>query len=406
MAQYRCVSVRLALFYVCVLLSALTLSGCVAPPPPVAEIPSDGLILKPVDIAALPGWDAERVADFIPAFTASCAKLLVSPADEKLGGIGEAARLGGEAGQWSAVCSGARAVKPGDEAAARSFVQTSFQAFQVSGQGGTDGLFTGYYEPQVNGARGRGGAYQTPIYGRPNDLIQADLGGFAKDLPDRRLWGRVSNGSFVPYYSRAEISSGALSGKRSELLYLADPVDAFFLEIQGSGRVTLANGTVARVSYAAQNGRPYVPVGRVLSEDGDIPADQVTMQSIRAWLDAHPDRAAEVMNQNPSYVFFRELPNINPNEGPPGALGVPLTPGRSIAVDRGFVPLGAPVWIDSTDPLDGRAFQRLMVAQDLGGAIRGAVRADVFFGWDAQAAERAGKMRQKGQDYLLLPKPP
>jgi membrane-bound lytic murein transglycosylase A len=230
------------------------------------------------------------------------------------------------------------------------------------------------------------------------------LGSFADDLKGRRIAGRVSNGNLVPYYDRSEIEHGALQGKRAELLYLADPVDAFFLQIQGSGRVTLPNGGLVRVTYAGQNGRPYVPIGRVLSASGDIPADQVSMQSIRAWLNAHPDHAADVMNQNPSYVFFRELPNSNQSEGPPGALGVPLTPGRSIAVDRGFIPLGAPVWIDTTDPLDGSALQRLMVAQDLGGAIRGAVRADLFFGWDKQAAERAGKMRQKGQEYVLLPK--
>jgi membrane-bound lytic murein transglycosylase A len=360
--------------------------------------------LRAVEMTALPGWQTERVSDVIPAFVASCAKLLLSPPDEKLGGMGEAARQGGASGQWGAVCSAARALPPGDEAAARGFLQANFQVFQVSGQGSADGLFTGYYEPQVSGARSRGGIYQTPIYSRPNDLIQADLSGFAKDLPERRLWGRVSTGNLIPYYSRAEIAGGALAGKRAELLYLADPVDAFFLEIQGSGRVTLASGAVARVSYAAQNGRSYVPVGRVLSAEGAIPADLVTMQSIRAWLTAHPDRAAEVMNQNPSYVFFRELPNVDPNQGPPGALGVPLTPGRSIAVDRSFIPLGAPVWIDTTDPLDGSALQRLMVAQDLGGAIRGAVRADLFFGWDAEAAERAGKMRQKGQEYIFLPK--
>jgi membrane-bound lytic murein transglycosylase A len=160
------------------------------------------------------------------------------------------------------------------------------------------------------------------------------------------------------------------------------------------------------VTYAGQNGRSYVPIGRVLSARGDIPADQVSMQSIRAWLNAHPDQAAKMMDQNPSYVFFREITNIDPAEGPPGSLGASLTPGRSVAVDRTFIPLGAPLWIDTTDPLDGSPLQRLMVAQDLGGAIRGPVRADLFFGWDAQAADRAGKMRQHGQEYLLLPKEP
>jgi membrane-bound lytic murein transglycosylase A len=358
-----------------------------------------------VEMASLPGWATDRVADSIPPFVSSCEKLLLSPPDEGLGGAGDASRLGGKAGQWEAVCAAARAVPPRDEPSARDFLRTHFQAYAVIGTDGAEGLYTGYYEPQVSGARTRGGAYQTPIYSRPGDLIQADLGGFVDDLRGRRIAGRVSNGTLIPYFDRTEIEHGALQGKRAELLYLADPIDAFFLQIQGSGRVILPNGRMARVTYAAQNGRPYVPIGRVLAANGDIPPEQVSMQTIRAWLNAHPDRAADVMDQNPSYVFFRELADSDPTAGPPGALGVKLTPGRSIAVDRDFIPLGALVWIDTTDPLDGSALQRMMVAQDLGGAIRGAVRADVFFGWDAQAAERAGKMRQKGKEYVLLPKP-
>jgi membrane-bound lytic murein transglycosylase A len=361
-------------------------------------------VLSPVAFNALPGWTEDHLTPAVTAFNGSCAKFALSPPDESLGGAGDAARLGGQAGQWSAVCAAARALPPEDEAAARDFFQSHFQAFAVSNAGNTEGLYTGYYEPQVAGARVRSGDYQTPIYSRPSDLVQVDLGAFVDNLKGRSVTGRVSDGILVPYYSRAEIEAGALRTKRAELLFLADPIDAFFLQIQGSGRVSLPSGQVVRVSYAGQNGRPYVPIGRILQTRGDIPADQISMQSIRAWLNAHPADAPAMMNENPSYVFFREITNINPDVGPPGSLGVPLTPGRSIAVDRNFIPLGAPVWIDTTDPLDGSKIQHLMVAQDLGGAIRGPVRADLFFGWDAQAAERAGKMRQKGQEFLLLPK--
>jgi membrane-bound lytic murein transglycosylase A len=359
----------------------------------------------PVPFTALPGWSTDQIGQAMPAFVQSCEKLALSPPDEALGGTDLAATLGGRAGNWTSVCSAARALPPGDEAAARAFVESSLQPYAVSQEGKTEGLYTGYYEPQAPGARTRGGAYQTAIYGRPTDLISVDLGAFAPDLKSRSISGRLSNGSLIPYYDRAEIERGALTGKRAELLYLAEPVDAFFLQIQGSGRIILPNGGIVRVTYAGQNGRPYVPIGRVLAANGEIPLAEVSMQSIRNWLTTHPDQAAAIMDQNPSFVFFRELPNTPPNQGPPGALGVPLTPGRSIAVDRSFVPLGAPVWIATTDPLDNTPLQRLVVAQDLGGAIRGAARADLFFGWDAQAAERAGKMRQPGEEFVLLPKP-
>lgn len=188
-------------------------------------------------------------------------------------------------------------------------------------------------------------------------------------------------------------------------MWLADPIDAFFLQIQGSGRVRLPDGRIVRVSYAAQNGRPYVAIGRVLADEGQIPLDQVSLPSIRAWLVAHPERAAEVMNRNRSFVFFRELPGARPDQGPPGTEGAPLTPGRSAAVDRSVLPMQAPVFIDTTDPLDGTRLQRLLVAQDTGGAIKGAVRADIFFGWGADAEARAGHMRGRGSMVVLLPKP-
>lgn len=381
-------------------LAALALAACVPQPPAVTE-GAITMALTPVGFDRLPGWADEHPAQAVPAFLAGCAAL--ARADQGLGGAGEAARRGGTPQQWQPACDAARALPPGD-GAARTFFETFFQPWAISGNGSPNGLFTGYYEPEVRGARSPGGVYRTPLMSRPTDMVQVDLGQFTPDLKGRHITGRLEKGLLVPYYDRAAIVAGALDHQRVGLLWLADPIDAFFLQIQGSGRVRLPDGRVVRVTYAGQNGRPYVPIGRVLADRGAIPLDQVSMQTIRAWLVAHPDQASAVMNQNPSYVFFRELIGIRPEEGPPGALGAPLTPGRSVAVDRAYLPLGAPLWIDTTDPITGARLQRLMLAQDTGGAINGPVRADVFWGWGPEAEERAGRMRQPGADYILLPR--
>ncbi|MDE2200908.1 MAG: MltA domain-containing protein, partial [Rhodospirillales bacterium] len=302
-----------------------------------------------------------------------------------LGGFAEAAQRGGAARDWQAVCAAAHAVPPGDEAAARHFFETAFQPYGISADGSAAGLFTGYYEPEVAGARQPGGIYRYPIYRRPPGLPAG---------PGHR-----------PYFTRAQIDAGALRGRHLELFWLADPIDAFFLHIQGAARIRLPDGQVVRVSYDGQNGRTYVPIGRVLVDRGQMTLDQVSMQSIRAWLVAHPSEAQGLMEQNPSYVFFRELRGVPADEGPPSALGAPLSPRRSLAVDKSFVPLGAPVWVDTTDPT-GAPLRRLAVAQDLGGAIRGPVRADIFFGWGPAAEEAAGRMHQQGHDFVLLPRRP
>ena len=379
----------------------VTLAACVQQPPTTTE---GGVVmtLTPVGFDRLPGWRDEHPAQAVPAFLAGCAAMARSP-DSNLGGTGEAANRGGLPAQWREACDAARTLPPGDEAA-RGFFEAYFQPWSIAGNGNPNGLFTGYYEPEVPGARSPGGAYRSPLLGRPTDMVQADLGEFAPELKGRRLVGRLERGQLVPYWDRAAIEAGALDRQRLGILWLADPIDAFVLQIQGSGRVRLADGRVVRVSYAGQNGRPYVPIGRVLADRGQIPLDQVSMQSIRAWLNAHPAEAAEVMNQNPSYVFFREVIGVRPEDGPPGSLGAALTPGRTVAVDRAYIPLGAPLWLDTTDPLTGSRLQRLMMAQDIGGAIKGPVRADVFWGWGPEAEARAGKMRQPGAEYVLLPR--
>ena len=217
--------------------------------------------------------------------------------------------------------------------------------------------------------------------------------------------GRMQDGNLVPYWDRAAIEAGALGNHAQPILYLASPIDVFFLQIQGSGRVRLRGGQVVRVGFAGRNGRPYVAIGKVLVDRGQLERTNVSMQSIRAWLEQHPAEAAGVMAENRSYVFFRELSGLGADDGPLGALGAPLTPERSMAVDREYIPLGVPVWVDTTDPLDGSPLQRLMLAQDVGGAIRGPNRGDVFFGWGAEAEARAGRMAQRGRLFVLLPRP-
>jgi membrane-bound lytic murein transglycosylase A len=347
--------------------------------------PGPGPALTEVQFEHLPGWGADHLAEALPAFIAGCGPLLQAP-NQPLGGIGAAAERGGFGGEWRAACTAARAVPPGDEKAARAFFETNFQPYGISSGGSANGLFTGYYEPEMRGSLTPSATYQVPIYRRPPGL---EVGPHAR-----------------PFYTRAEIDRGVLRRRHLELLWLADPIDAFFLSVQGAGRVVLPDGRVIRVTYDGQNGRPYVPIGRVLVDRGEMTLDQVSMQSIRAWLVAHPKQAEEVMERNPSYVFFKFVDDAQDDLGPPGALGVPLSPLRSVAVDKAYVPLGAPVWVATADPLDGSRLERLMVAQDLGGAIRGPIRADIFFGWGRKAEQKAGRMREQGMEFVLLPRQP
>ncbi len=391
-------------------LAVLGLAGCV--PPGVATAPGgkSELSLSLVGFAALPGWQADHAAEALAVFRAGCSQLAEAAVNGTLGGQGQTAALGGKPADWRAACSAAANAAPGDDAAARQVFSDYFQPYQVAdatapAASRTQALFTGYFDPEVRGSRSPGGVYRTPLLGRPGDLVQVNLGAFAADLKGRSLAGRVEDGRLVPYYDRAQIEQGVLARRRLELMWLADPVDAFFLQVQGSGRVDLPDGRVVRVSYAGQNGRPYVAIGRILVDRSDMTMDQVSLASIRAWLEQHPDQAPALMDENPSYVFFREVNGLRPDQGPPGALGVPLVPGRSIAVDSAYIPLGAPVFIATTDPLSGAPIQRMMLAQDLGGAIKGPARADIFFGWGRAAEQRAGQMRAHGAEYVLLPRP-
>ena len=380
--------------------------SCVQQPPGVTSKAPSGPTLVRASYDALPGWKTDETFLAIAPFLANCAHMADAKlgGEAKLGGLPQAEALGGRAPQWQPACDAAREVPEADDAAARTFFETWLVPYAVTNGSDTTGLFTGYYEPEIKGSRSPGGAYKVSLYSRPNDLVPVEPGTFSGENAGLKIGRKLSSGDVVPYFDRSEIEQGALSGKRLELIWLADPIDAFFLHIQGSGRIRLPDGRVARVSYAGQNGRTYVPIGRVLVDRGEMTLEQVSMQSIRDWLKSHPKEAPALMAENPSYVFFREIIGVTSEQGPPGTLGAAMTPGRSLAVDRAVIPLGAPVWLDTTDPLDGTKLQRLMLAQDTGGAIRGAVRADIFWGWGAEAEERAGRMRQHGRYYVLLPK--
>ncbi|WP_448205217.1 murein transglycosylase A [Azospirillum sp. sgz302134] len=362
-----------------------------APPPP------DKLVLKPVAFADLPGWTADRVAEALPAFRRSCDKLKALPPDRPVGPDG----VGGRAVDWQAPCAALAGLPAGDDAAVRAFFEGNFTPYAAANNDNRRGLFTGYYEVELKGSRSPDPAYPVPLYKRPADLILVDLGDFSDRWKGERTAGRVIDGRLKPYEDRAAIEAGALRGKGLELLWLQDPVATFFLHIQGSGRVRLPDGTDTRVGYAAQNGHKYVAIGKELIDRGELKREEVSLQTIRAWLQAHPDQAAALMNKNPSFVFFQELKG----EGPNGAQNVALTPGRSLAVDSKFLPYGVPVWLDAEDPIGGKArLRRLLVAQDTGGAIRGPVRGDVFWGHGDEAETKAGVMKSAGEYYILLPK--
>ncbi len=395
-------------------LALLLISACDDPPtgevssPPseTAVPPAPAVVYTPSAFADLPGWTADDQDAALPAIRRSCARLQTLPADRPLVGGG----IAGRAGDWQALCREAASLAAGE---LRAWLEQAFVPVAIAAGGPADGdgrpkdrlaeegLFTGYYEPEVRGSRIPVDPYRYPLYARPDDLVTVDLGAFEPDLNGRTLVGRIADGRLVPYYTRAEIDAGALAGRGLELLWLDDPIERFFLHIQGSGRVALADGSVVRVGYAAKNGRPFTAIGRVLLGRGVLERGQATMQGIKRWLAAHPGERDAVLHLNESYIFFRLIEG----EGPIGAEGVPLTPGRSLAVDRRFVPLGVPVWIATDHPLlASQPFRRLMVAQDTGSAIKGAVRGDIFWGAGEAAALAAGAMSEPGRMWLLLPR--
>ncbi len=282
-----------------------------------------------------------------------------------------------------------------------SFFEQWFQPWAVTNNDAAEGLFTGYFEIELKGSVTRDETYNVPVYRKPDDHVTIDLGEFDADLSGRSLVGRVDGGKLKPYFARGDIQKGVLADRGLELVWLADPLEAFMLHVQGSGRVTLADGRTTRIGFAAHNGHRYKSIGRELIERGELEAHAASWPGIRAWLDLNPDKAAEVLAVNRRYIFFAEVLG----EGPVGAQGVALTAGRSLAVDTRYIPLGLPLWLDTTMPgEDAAPLQRLMLAQDTGSAIKGPVRGDFFWGTGDGALEYAGRMKSRGRYYILLPR--
>lgn len=387
-------------------LMALLMTGCAQQPPEEGRTVPQISALRPkgeplvaldaIPMTNLPGFFKDTVSDAIPALRNSCTVML-DPEKNK-GDLGSPA-------VWRPICGALKQLPPENDEAARTFLKEYFTAYRLRTP--ELGLFTGYYEPELEGSLVPTEDFPVPLYGPPEDLVHVpDLGIFHPTLKGKKISGRVVSDRFVPYYSRKEIEEGALHHRVQPLLWLAKPEEAFFLHIQGSGRIRLPNGDVVRVGYHSANGHSYEAIGKFLMEMGEIPKEEMSMQAIKKWIQAHPEAGRDLMHRNPSYVFFKRN-DLRAHEGPVGAQGVPLTPRRSLAVDRTYLPLGTLLWLDVDHPLKDkttRRIQGLVVAQDTGGAIRGLVRGDLFWGSGVEAESLAGPMRSQGLYYVLLPK--
>lgn len=351
--------------------------------------------LRPVHYASLSGWHAENAAILLPILRSECRRVAQLPPETVLGG-GDKLPTGRYAGDWGNACAALQNIATSNPVEARRFVETWFRPYALTEQGEV----TGYYQPIFAASLVRGGVYQTPLYARPLDLVTVP-GGVGQSVS-----GRWSDGHLVPYYNRAQIDHGALSGRGLEVAWLRSPVDRFFLQIQGSGVLVLPDGRRVAVGYDGRNGQPYVPLGREMVREGLLASGTVSMDSIRAWLDGHPKQAQDLMARNPNYVFFR-LDGEASALGPKGAFGVSLMPWRSVAVDRAVVPFGAPLWVQTALPLpDGTAerWQHMVFAQDVGTDIRGVGRLDLFAGAGDQASFVAGHLHATGRVTVLLPR--
>ncbi len=343
---------------------------------PVLTAQSTGVVKGP-DVAGLP-ITPDQAARALTAFRLSCPVLLRRTDKSGLT----------RAEDWAPAC--AAAATASDPLA---FFATQFETAKV----GTGQAFaTGYYEPEIQGSRTRDAVHQVPVYAKPDDLVEVDLGTFTDTLKGRLIRGRVSGLSFIPYYDRGEIDDGAIAGRVPVIAWAADPIELFFLQIQGSGRLRMADGSVMRIGYAGQNGRDYVGIGALMRDRGLVGPGQLSMQGIMAWLRSNPEQGRAIMRENKSFVFFREITG----PGPIGALGVPVTANVSVAADPAFVPLGAPIWLD----LDRAEADGLWVAHDTGGAIKGANRVDTFWGAGDEARRIAGGMSGRGTAFILVPR--
>lgn len=384
------------------------------PPGAVYGTPNVNVRYTSVGFNNLPNWQQQHFSQSLIAFKRGCEKLQNKP-------------------QWRNVCQQAQLI-PNKDNTAKKFFEYHFTPWQITDNGNHQGTVTGYYEPVMKGDTHQTRQARFPIYGVPNDFISvplpaqyqnskaavriqvtgknsgsinnagqytANLSQFPITERSRAIKGRIVGNQLVPYYTRAEINAGAINGKAPILGYADDPVELFFLHIQGSGRLQTPKGQFVRLGYADKNEHPYQSIANYMVKMGYLPLKDTNMQGIKAWMKQHPDKLAEVLGQNPSYVFFRELPDTG--AGPIGALGVPLTDGYSTAVDKHHVELGAPMFLTTTHPTQNQPIHRLMMAQDTGSAIKGGIRVDFFWGFGDAAGEVAGKMKHPGQVWVLLP---
>ncbi len=424
---------------IAVILAAILVFGGFLPPFQKAPFDDSAygptqLRLQPARFADIKGWRVDNPAPAFEAFLASCARIEGMDPDtpinrqENLGTGFEGVTLGGLASEWQTICVSAKraqetmpedSVERGEQA--RFFFETEFAPIQIFNRRDPlpdgpaaaapariedAGVFTGYYEPAYRAGSAPTSDFTAPVYARPDDLVDVDLGAFREELAGERIAGRLQDNRLVPYPDHREINQGALAQTSTPIAWMS-PNDLFFLQIQGSGQLIFDDDERLRIGYAGQNGRPYTAIGRVMVRDNILPLAEVSMQSIRQWLEmADAEDAQAMREQNESYVFFRTIEDVPTNKGPLGAQGVALTTERSLAVDRRFHALGAPVWID-LDPVSGNGpdrIRRLMIAQDTGGAIRGPVRGDVFWGAGTKAEIVAGMMNARGQMYVLVPR--
>lgn len=396
------------------LCTALILSACASSPtsptakvqdcscPPVASKPETppepakpaAAPYEKADFSQLPGWTQTKHRDFLEAFVRQCS----------IDGNALARRKTTPTALLEACRAARKDLAANPQMPAQLWFEANFEVWQFQQEDGSkEGLLTGYFEPMLNGSRKRQGRFTVPLYGVPGDMITVKLDDLYPELKGKRLRGRLQGDTLVPFFSRADWER--IGPDREEpIVWVDDKLDAFLLQVQGSGRVKLTDGSVIRLSYADQNGHPYRSIGRVLVDRGELTAAQATIPGIRKWLAANPAKLDELLNANPSVVFFKENQVLRPEDGPVGAMGVPLTGGLSLAIDRQRVPYGSMIWIDSTDPIRSTPLQHGMLAQDTGGAIRGRIRGDYYWGTGAQAGEAAGVMRQPLKMWLIWPK--
>jgi membrane-bound lytic murein transglycosylase A len=371
-----------------VLVLSMWFAACQTPLPPVEIKPPVGKASPDFMVskwAMLPDWPTQDLAAAWPALLQSCNALRFKPV-------------------WLPICAAAAKVDSEDALAQRAFYETWFTPYQVFNPDGTDtGMVTGYYEPLIKGSRKQSKRFAYPIYAPPDDMLEVDMGDLYPQFRGQKVRARLQGKRVVPYFNRAEIDAGlAQTLKGRELFWVENPVELFFLQIQGSGRVELEDGTRVKIGYAEQNGHGYASIGRKLIDMGELKLEEASMQGIKKWAENNPERLPTLLGHNPSYVFFRELPDTL--SAPIGALNVPLTEEYSIAVDQRTIPLGVPVFLATTHPNSSEPLNRLMFAQDTGGAIKGAVRADFFWGFGEIAAIRAGSMKQSGRMWVLFPR--